>query len=217
MFEIKRVGESQEPVVVIDGFHPEPDALRAAAIAADFARHAPFYPGVQAPCDPSHLQVVADVLTQVFKEVFGITRGVSLVQCAYSLVTTPDADLQPIQRVPHIDTPDGGRIALLHYLGTEAQGGTKFYRHRATGLEVLDTETYATYQASVTAEGLPKPGYMRGSDARFEEIAHIPAAPNRAILYRSALLHSGDIPANALLSADPEDGRLTLNSFFQAK
>jgi hypothetical protein len=48
-------------------------------------------------------------------------------------------------------------------------------------------------------------------------IEHIEAKPNRAVLYRSAILHSGCIPENAELSADPWKGRLTLNSFFQSK
>lgn len=217
MFEIKYVGHSGEPVVIIDDFHPDLDALRAAAVNAPFARHAEFYPGVQAPADPVHLQSVAHCLTEAFQEIFSVQRGVSLVQCSYSLVTTKDRELSPIQRLPHVDTLDPGRFALLHYLAGVEQGGTAFYRHRATELSVLSERNYDTYKKALEDEGLPKAGYMRGSDDRFEMIAHVEAKPNRAILYRSALLHSGLIPKDAALSSKPALGRLTLNSFFQTK
>lgn len=146
-----------------------------------------------------------------------IQNGVSLVQCAYSIVTTADTDLVPIQRLPHVDTADPGRIALLHYLSGEEQGGTAFYRHRKTELDVLSPDNYVIYKAALETEGLPKAGYMRGSDDRFEMIEHIAAKPNRAVLYRSAILHSGYIPKYIDLSSDPAAGRLTLNSFFQSK
>ncbi len=217
MFEIKYIGRSQEPVVIIDNFHPDFESLKTAATKSDFAKHAAFYPGVQAPADPSHLQPVAPLLTQIFKEAFDIQNGVSLVQCAYSIVTTADTDLAPIQRLPHVDTADPGRIALLHYLSGEEQGGTAFYRHRKTELDVLSPDNYVIYKAALETEGLPKAGYMRGSDDRFEMIEHIAAKPNRAVLYRSAILHSGYIPKYIDLSSDPAAGRLTLNSFFQSK
>ncbi len=217
MFEIKQIGHSKEPVVIIDDFHPSFDDLKATAQRRAFAKQAEFYPGVQAAADPSHLQPVAPILTEIFKEAFGIQKGVGLIQCAYSIVTTPDTDLTPIQRLPHVDTTDPGRVALLHYLSGPEQGGTAFYRHRETQLEVLSAKTYPTYKLSLEREGLPKSGYMRGSDDRFEMIEHIEAKPNRAVLYRSAILHSGCIPENAELSSDPGKGRLTLNSFFQSK
>lgn len=217
MFEIKYVGQSKEPIVIIDDFHPDLEALLADAVNAPFARHAEFYPGIQAPADPAHLQPVAQCLTKALKEVFCVQRGVSLVQCSYSLVTTEDTELSPIQRLPHVDTTDPGRFALLHYLARAEQGGTAFYRHRATNLYVLSEKNYATYKMTLEDEGLPKAGYMRGSDDRFEMISHIEAKPNRAILYRSALLHSGLIPKDAELSSKPALGRLTLNSFFQVK
>lgn len=217
MFEIKYIGFSREPVVIVDNFHPDIADLKTGAVKCDFAKHAEFYPGVQAGADPSHLQTVAPLLTQIFKDAFGIQTGVSLVQCAYSIVTTKDAELTPIQRLPHVDTTDPGRIALLHYLSGEEKGGTAFYRHRKTELDVLSPENYGTYKAALETEGLPKAGYMRGSDDRFEMIEHIAAKPNRAVLYRSAILHSGYIPPDIDLSSDPKKGRLTLNSFFQSK
>ena len=215
-YRIERVGSRAEPVVVIDDFHPDADGLREAALRADFQPRARYYPGLQAPADPAHLKPVMPLVGEVLDTVFG-GQGGQLVQCAYSLVTTPDAQLQPIQRLPHIDTPDPGRVALLHYLSDGSLGGTAFYQHRATGLDALDPEAFETYREALEGEGLPKAGYMRGSDERFAMIHHVEARPNRAVLYRSRLLHSGMIPDGAALSADPASGRLTLNSFFQLR
>lgn len=217
MFETSYVGHVGEPVVVIEDFHPDFDQLRAAANGADYGRLGPHYPGLQAPADPRHLQPVGALLTQIFQEIFGVRAGVSLIQCTYSVVTVPDADLAPIQSLPHVDTTDPGRIALLHYLSGEETGGTAFYRHRATGTETLNTAGLPEYTAAIEAEGVPQPGYMRGSDTRFEQIGHIAAKSNRAVLYRSHLLHSGVIPKDLPFSDNPETARLTLNSFFQSK
>lgn len=214
-YTIQRVGNGDHPVVVIDGFHPDFVSLRQSATNATFTKLSRFYPGLQAPADPRHLQAVHVALTDVLTSVFGVERGVRLIQCSYSIVTTAEEDLLPIQRLPHVDTTDPGRIALLHYLSDEETGGTAFYRHRATGAEILNNQDFEPYSRALEAEGSPKPGYMRGSDDRFEMIGYVTAKPNRAVLYRSQLLHSGMIPSNLSSLQDSGSQRLTLNSFFQ--
>ena len=161
-YKIERVGDSQQPVVIIDDFHPHPDHLREMARRSTFKSLGPYYPGVQAPADPNHISPVGDLLSEILRTVFGARSAVSMIQCSFSRVTVPDAALTPIQRLPHIDTPDPGRIALLHYLSGEETGGTAFYRHRASGHEVLTTDTYEDYRVALEAEGAPKAGYMRG-------------------------------------------------------
>jgi hypothetical protein len=56
-------------------------------------------------------------------------------------------------------------------------------------------------------------GYIRGSDALFEQIDAIEAVPDRLLIYQGSLLHSGIIPKGMTLSADPRKGRLTANVF----
>lgn len=216
-YTVQRVGNCRQPVVIIDDFHSEMGRLREAAAEETFVKLGPYYPGLQAPADPRHLQPVGAILTDIFKQVFGVETGVKLVQCSYSMVTTQPEALAPIQRLPHVDTTDPGRIALLHYLSGEDTGGTAFYRHRATGTEVLNDADFATYKHALEAEGEPKSGYMCGSDGRFEMIGHVAAKPNRAVLYRSQLLHSGMIPEDLPFSQNPAQARLTLNSFFQTR
>jgi len=216
-YSVETFGHGGHPVVVIDDFHPDMPRLRRIAEPASFIKLGPYYPGLQAPADPRHLAPVGAILTDIFKSVFHVKTGVKLVQCSYSMVTTPDEDLTPIQRLPHVDTTDPGRIALLHYLSDEETGGTAFYRHRSSGAEVLQDNDFAHYKRVLESEGEPKPGYMRGSDDRFEMIGHVAARPNRALLYRSQLLHSGMIPKEFPFSDAPKQARLTINTFFQAK
>lgn len=214
-YSIQRVGKGAHPVVIVDDFHPDFTRLCHAETEAKYAKLGPYYPGLQAPADPRHLQAVQSTLTEILKAVFGIEHGVTLIQCSYSSVTTAEEGLLPIQRMPHVDTTDPGRIALLHYLSDEETGGTAFYRHRATGAEVLNDDDFDVYSRVIEAEGPPKVGYMRGCDDRFEMIGHVTAKPNRAVLYRSQLLHSGMIPSNLSSLQDCGRPRLTVNSFFQ--
>lgn len=50
-------------------------------------------------------------------------------------------------------------------------------------------------------------GYETVDAARFD------ARPNRALIYRSHLLHCARIASGAALPADPATGRLTINAF----
>ena len=45
----------------------------------------------------------------------------------------------------------------------------------------------------------------------------VEARPDRLVLYRGRLLHSGVIPEGASLSSDPAEGRLTINMFLSAR
>ncbi len=72
-------------------------------------------------------------------------------------------------------------------------------------------------QDEVAADGPPLFEYFRGQNPRFERIGHVEAKPNRMVIYRSYRLHSGDIPPDLPLHADPNTGRLTLNTFLQGR
>jgi hypothetical protein len=119
--------------------------------------------------------------------------------------------------VPHIDTHDPNQFAMVHYLCSEHYGGTSFYRHRTTGHEsITDTrleEYFRILKQEVMTGGLPKLAYINGDTSLFERIAQIEVKFNRAIIYRSNALHAGDISEALGLAKNPDDGRLTLNTF----
>jgi len=213
----RRIGSEGQPIAIVDGFHPDPDSLRAAALAAAFEPGRHHYPGIRAPLPADYFAQVRPALVPVLREVFGV-GSVELLDASFSIVTTPPEELGIEQRLPHVDAVQPGRIALVHYL-SEGEG-TAFFRHRATDFETIDAARSAGYLATLNAElraDPPEAAYPFGDTALFERIQHVEARTNRAVIYRSALLHSGAIAPGAVLDADPATGRLTVTGFLAAQ
>lgn len=220
-YSVERFGQEQEPVVIIDDFYSDLEALRRDAASKTYQKLGPFYPGIRAQANPSYLGERMGLLTEVLKAVFDFQTGAELTECAYSLVTTPRAELTPIQRLPHYDGTDAGRLAVLHYLSGVETGGTSFYRHIATGYETVTADRFERYKSTLAKEvvefGLPPQDYVDEGKPQFTLIGRIASKPNRCILYRGITLHSGYIPEGLQLENDPREGRLTINTFLSAK
>ncbi len=213
---VERIGREGEPVVVIDGFAADAAALRTAAAALTFAPDGTHYPGVKAAVPSAYFADVAPTVGIVLRDVFGFAEPAGVIAAWYQLVTTPPAALTLMQRLPHVDALRPRQIALVHFLGHENRGGTAFYRHRATGFETLDEARAPAFRTRLAAEvaATPPPNaYIDDGAPWFERIAAVAPAFNRALVYRSALLHCGLIPTGAVLSADPLVGRLTVGAF----
>lgn len=212
----RRIGTERQPIVIVDHFHPDPDALRAFAAAARFEPARRQYPGVRAALPDDYFQAVRPALSHVLAHVFGHRGAITLLDASFSVVTTPPERLSIEQRLPHFDAVDPNRIALVHYLGADDSGGTAFYQHRATRFETIDAQRARAYFDALSAEvrtAPPPPAYIAGSTAQFEQVSAVDARCNRAVIYRSTLLHSGTIPAGVALSDDPARGRLTITAF----
>lgn len=220
-FQLAYLGEEKNPVVIMDNFFAQPEVLIALANTEPpfNAQTSDYYPGLRKVITGDYaqqsLQKIQPLLTRVFQLTDKHTSDISL--SAFSLATTPAHKLRPIQCVPHIDTHNPHQFALVHYLCSEHYGGTAFYRHRTTGYEsIIESrlqDYFRTLKQEVTTGGLTRLGYIQGDTALFEKIGEIPVKFNRAILYRSNCLHSGNIDEAAGLSANPNHGRLTANSF----
>ena len=220
----ERVSVQNHTLVSIDGFLQDPEAVITQANLQEFAKITPQYPGVRAPIDPAVCSAWLACLGPGLDQWFGAGVHTWEIQAWYSLVTTPPAALAPIQRLPHVDGTNPAQIAMMLYLnraGPQSRqgGGTAFFRHRATGLESLTAEDYPRYAAAVQAEvgrtGLPPAAYPTDGAPYFERTHTITAAFNRAVFYRGNILHSGVIDNASPLSADPREGRLTINAFFR--
>ncbi|WP_423603618.1 DUF6445 family protein [Sphingomonas sp. MS122] len=212
----RRIGAEQQPIAIVDGFHPDPDTLCDAACAASFGPAPRHYPGIRAELPADYFAQVRPALTTVLRDVFGAPRQIDLLDASFSIVTAPPATLTPAQRLPHVDAVARGRIALVHYLSRDHGDGTAFFRHRTTGYETIDEARSADYLARLEAElrgSAPPAGYLNGDTELFAEIARVEARYNRAVIYRSALLHSGAISPDARLDPDPATGRLTVTAF----
>ena len=213
---VLNVGRQALPVIVIDSFSLDPDSLIGCAAEAVFIDVGSVYPGVRAPAPRGYVNAMVEAVAPTIEQIFGESLEPELDLCAFSMVTTPPGKLRKIQRIPHFDGPDPDRIAFLHYLCAPSQGGTSFYRHRATGLESVSRTRVEEYRNAVVAEirsDSPMQDYVAEDTRFFERIHRIDAAFNRLIVYKGNALHSGDISERTVLSEDPRQGRLTINGF----
>ncbi|HEX8667468.1 MAG TPA: DUF6445 family protein [Allosphingosinicella sp.] len=214
---VERQGAEGQPVIVADDLLAAPERWREVAARARYGRIGPHYPGLRAPVPTAAAAAVRDELAEAIGETFGLDPVPPVLECYFSIVTTPPAALAPIQRLPHFDGLEAERIAILVYLADAGQGGTAFYRQRATGFETVDAPRFPKFEAAlkvgVAEHGLPPPAYIAGDTPLYEQIAHYEARPNRALIYRGHTLHCAAIPGDADLPADPVRGRLSINAF----
>jgi hypothetical protein len=221
--QVDYIGQEKNPLLIIDNFHLAPELLRNQAETEPpfVAQASDFYPGLRKPVGGTYALDCLAAITPIVKKTFAIPdkRQPLPNLCAFSLTTTPPEQLRPIQSVPHIDTHDPEQFAVVHYLCAETYGGTSFYRHRSTGFESISQARmqayFKTLKHEVMEEGKREFSYIDGDTRLFERIAQVPLKFNRAIIYRSNQLHSGDIHPAQGLSANPRAGRLTVNSFFR--
>jgi hypothetical protein len=221
--QLLRFGESQSPVVVIDEFSGRADdiAVLAEGLAPYPRIEGNYYPGVRriiTKADPQADAYVDETCERAAQFIAGAfdVEAFDLLEGSFSMVTFKPAELGPAQRAPHFDSPDQKYFALLHYLRVPPNSGTAFYRQRSTGIERVTEANIAQFVRTAEAEAAklaPDSGYIRGSDHYFEQIGAVEAVPDRMIIYQGSLLHSGIIPPDMPLIADPKQGRLTANLF----
>lgn len=215
--QVESIGAEAQPLAILDDFAPDPDALRRFARTASFTAALNHYPGVRAVLPADYLDTQLPVIAAAAAEAFGRSGLVTVVDASFAIVSTAADRLTMPQRLPHIDAFTADRIALVHYLSPDDLGGTAFFRHRATGFEIIDEPRREVFFRHLDTEmrhgGPPPPGYVLGDTPLFDCVQRVPARYNRALLYRSWNLHSGAIAADALLSGDPSKGRLTVTAF----
>jgi hypothetical protein len=218
---LTRLGREGEPLLEVERILEAPEEL--VDYAAREVEFAPVggphggYPGVRAPAPLDYVGSLVRRLSPFIERAFGLS-GVKLgrAECSFSIVTRAPGDLKPLQRIPHVDTTDPLQFAILHYLCGPEKGGTAFYRHRQTGFETITAERQPGYEAVRDGELAavpPEADYITGDTAHYEQIGQIAAGFDRVAIYRSCLLHSGQIPPDLPLVPDPRLGRLTANIF----
>jgi hypothetical protein len=215
----ERFSDGNHLLVSADDVLAVPDHVISQASLQNFANITPQYPGVRAPLDPAVCRAWLTQIGPLLDRAFGPYGRPWEMQAWFSLVTTPPHALAPIQCLPHVDGTDPTQIAMMLYLSRTEHGGTAFFRHRSTGLEALTANDYPRYaaalQADVARTGLPAPAYTTDGAPHFERVHAVAGHFNSAVFYRGNILHSGVIDNAAPLSADPREGRLTINAFFR--
>jgi hypothetical protein len=203
----------------VDNFLRDPEAMvRYAVHEARFKASPLAYPGIIAPAPPAYVDELVRVLVPMIGNTFGVKPDTAyLAECFYAIATFSPEQLHFGQRLPHTDSVDPGMIAVLHYLCADTHGGTALYRHRATGYESL-TKEQRDHMKSLIVQDIardPIPAqYPNAANRLFEQTACFQAKFNRLLIYRSRILHSMVVDANAKLDPDPREGRLTTNTFF---
>jgi hypothetical protein len=217
---VDHIGNARAPVLVIENAWPQPQSLiEIAAARKDYSARSLYYPGVRSSAPPEYAHSIVANLRDLIRTTFDLAGEMVITDATFSLVMTPPDKLVPFQRVPHFDSADQNRIAVLHYLSEV--GGTSFYRHRSTGTEIVTAEVQESYMRTVNSEvrtvGMPPAQYVDGDTALFERTARYDAVFNRMLVYRGSMLHSVNVPAGFAPDANPRTGRLSLNTFLVAK
>lgn len=216
--QVSAIGHENIPIVVIDNFSGKVNELINQGQRCAYFNGGALYPGLRSPIDPRIFLHRQNIVMELLKRVFGWEGIVKEPLAAFSIVTTPESNLVPVQRLPHFDHYEGEVVAGMLYLLGEKAGGTAFYRHRRTGFEEISKEREAIFKRALEEDdqeyGEPPEGYYYGSTKRFDLIGETISAPDRLVLYPGRLLHSGVIREPKNLSPDPSRGRLTVNMFF---
>ncbi|MWV26450.1 DUF6445 family protein [Aurantiacibacter rhizosphaerae] len=212
-------GEEAQPMLVVDDALADLDLVREIAAKHSYRPIGPFYPGVRAAISEKIAMPLVAPLLPRFQEIFGLAREPAYLECFLSLVTKSPAELAPIQRLPHFDGTEPERIAVLLYLSDDRDGGTGFYRQRATGFESVDAERYDSYLAALETgtkeHGIPPARFIDSSSPLFDRTFRIEGVANRLVAYRGNTLHCAAMPADFAPDHDPQSGRLTMNLFLR--
>jgi hypothetical protein len=220
-FRIDFIGQERSPVVVVDDVWPQPHELvNLAAGKTDFSARSLYYPGVRSLAPVEYAQAMVGQFNDLIQKTFGFRGTLAITDSTFSLVATPAENLVAFQRVPHFDSADPNRIAVLHYLCGPEHGGTSFYRHRASGIEAVTENNRDQYVRLVNSEvkssGMPPARFIDEDTPLFQRIARYDCAFNRALIYRGNSLHSVNTPPSYVPNINPRAGRLTVNTFLLA-
>lgn len=215
---LRKIGQEQQPLLIVDDVLADPWAMVDAARAADFYRppHTN-YPGLNANLPEAYYRTVVTALRGPIEAAFGVSaKAVLKFFGFFALATTPASAATPVQTLPHLDGPDPNRLAMVHYFCQGDFGGTGFFRHTATGFESIDGARTDAYAAELETElAQERRSFARADTPGYALIDQAEAVFNRLILYRGHVLHAGLLdPAGG--AADPATGRLTANGFIEA-
>ena len=217
--QVEHFSKQKHALITVRDFLSHASEAIETACLQNFAEITPQYPGIRAPLDSKIARDWAATLSPILSSTFATADGAWSMTGWFSLVTKRPEELLPIQRFPHVDGTDPNQIAMMLYLHRTEHGGTGFFRHRSTGLESLTAATFPEYKARLEADvastGLPPRAYVTDGDPHFTRIHVATGAFNQAAFYRGNLFHSGMINNDAPLSADPRQGRLTINGFLR--
>ncbi len=129
------LGQSRTRALLIDDALLDLTQICRDAAAAKFRQDAgSYYPGIRAELPQAYARTVLEAVYPLLLQLVQPPPDYRLVpqQWYLSLLTTPAAQLQPLQRLPHFDKAEPLHLAILHYLAEGPHGGTGFFQFART-------------------------------------------------------------------------------------
>jgi hypothetical protein len=178
----------------VDDFLPDPEAVRRAALGAEFIDWA-------APDGEIYKRICITEVPGLRDRLEEVMGPVDLLGMGYRLNYAGELPNAAI----HSDI-GWGTHALVLYLNHEGPGGTAFWQHRATGAKRLNPGEVKLYE---------RIRHDWNDETAWKLVDLIPLKFNRAAIYEGALFHSR-FPLRAF-GATPEEGRLIAIAFFSPR
>jgi hypothetical protein len=218
-----QVGRRAIAVTMIDNVLLEPRGVAALGFAKSYAEDSSnLYPGLRAPMPESFSTAFRAWLTPILQRSGGLAGNQAICRDTsfFSVVSTPSAELLPIQCIPHYDSTDPNLFAAVIYLCDTRFSGTSFYRHRRTGYEEITEANRNNYQLALDNEmrihGIPRREYANGDSLLFESIFSNELKFNGAIIYPGRILHAANIQERFERPKDKSEWRLTVTALLQS-
>lgn len=192
-------------LVVVDDFYKDPDAVRRKALEDEFTSCGEYYPGLRT-LQPFLPQTVKKRLQAI------LASPVDWDATKHNGVFQVNRKCDESKQYIHVDS---SHWAGLVYLSKEQGPGTRFYRHRASGLSV--------YPSKKVAEAVGRRRDMdpfdvaneliedRADESKWTTLFEVPFRFNRLVMYPASQFHR-----NATCWGEtPQDARLTQIFFFR--
>jgi hypothetical protein len=218
-----RVGKSPVALTVADDVLLHPQRLAEFGLGHKFVEDdGNLYPGVRARLPAEFSRPFRAWLTRTLHRTGVLEESCHIYADAsfFSIVNKSRANLLPLQRIPHYDRTDPGVFAAVIYLFDRANSGTSFYRHRATGYEIINDANEGNYKTALNRNmknlGPPAREYTNGSNALFERTHSVESAFNRMVIYSGNALHAADIDGSLFDSKENSQWRLTVTSLINS-
>jgi len=180
------------PVLMIDDFYEDADAVREEGVKASFDQSLAFYPGRHASISNPQVDIVKSQLCAIVGAVSGLKVPAQQVHSDFSLLTTRPSDLLSAQKHPHTDP-----VALtgIVYLTPHSNSGTNLFYNRVLDLHAVTTEEdksrLAEFMDGAGAAFVPK-GYQVDTEC-WEKLYTIEGKYNRYASFPGCVFHSIDV------------------------
>lgn len=177
------------------------------------------YPGLWAKVPNLYFKFINDIIVEISKQHRFEMTDIKRVSCNYALLTSTPSSLLPFQTIPHFDSKINNQMAIVHYLCGQEFGGTGFFRHNQSGIELIDSKNRANYLDTLSVEiqdtANVSQSYISDNHPLFTRTHYESAEFGKLVTYPGNLLHSACVPESLPVVKHLRDGRLTITTFIE--